>query len=73
MFKGYSAGAVDYLMKPIVPGILCAKAEIFVELAVARQKLQAEIAERARIAHQISQLNTILEQKTKICRRPMRI
>ncbi|MDB6066796.1 MAG: phytochrome, two-component sensor histidine kinase [Pedosphaera sp.] len=63
MFKGYSAGAVDYLMKPIVTGILRAKVEVFVELAVARQKLQEEIAERARIAVEISKLNMVLEQR----------
>ncbi len=40
MFKGYSAGAVDYLMKPIVSGVLRAKVEVFVELAVSRRKLQ---------------------------------
>lgn len=65
MFKGYSAGAVDYLMKPLVSGILRAKVEVFVELAVARQKLQDEIAERARIATQISKLNMVLEQKNE--------
>jgi len=65
MFKGYSAGAVDYLMKPIVSGILRAKVEVFVELAIARQKLQEEIAERARVAKEISKLNMVLEQKNK--------
>ncbi len=65
MFKGYSAGAVDYLMKPIVSGILRAKVEVFVELAVSRQKLQEEIAERARIAAEISKLNLALEQKNE--------
>jgi signal transduction histidine kinase len=63
MFKGYSAGAVDYLMKPVVTGILRAKVEVFVELAIARQKLQEEIAERAHIAAQISKLNMVLEQR----------
>src|SRR5260370_38667992 len=43
MFKGYSAGAVDYLMKPVVTGVLRAKVEVFVEFAIARQKLQEEI------------------------------
>ncbi len=65
MFKGYSAGAVDYLMKPIVSGILRAKVEVFVELALARQKLQEEIAERARVAKEISKLNMVLEQSNK--------
>jgi two-component system sensor histidine kinase/response regulator len=63
MFKGYSAGAVDYLMKPIVTGILRAKVEVFIELALVRQRLQAEITERARIAVEISKLNMALEQK----------
>jgi signal transduction histidine kinase len=63
VFKGYSAGAVDYLMKPIVSGILRAKVEVFVELALARLKLQEEIAERARIAGEITKLNMALEQR----------
>ncbi|HWY75325.1 MAG TPA: ATP-binding protein [Verrucomicrobiae bacterium] len=63
MFKGYSTGAVDYLMKPIVTGILRAKVEVFVELAIARLKLQEEVAERARIAAEISKLNMALEQR----------
>jgi signal transduction histidine kinase len=63
MFKGYSTGAVDYLMKPIVTGILRAKVEVFIELALARQRLQSEIVERARVAVEISKLNMALEQK----------
>src|ERR1700753_1978166 len=43
MFKSYSAGAVDYLMKPIVSGVLRAKVEVFVELAIARWKLEQEV------------------------------
>jgi len=62
MFKGYSAGAVDYLMKPIVSGVLRAKVEVFVELAVSRQKLQEEIAERIRVAAEVSKLNLALAQ-----------
>ncbi len=65
MFKGYSAGAVDYLMKPIVSEVLRAKVEVFVELAQARQKLQQEIAERARVATEIAKLNRVLEEKNK--------
>jgi two-component system, sensor histidine kinase and response regulator len=64
-FKGYSAGAVDYLMKPIEPEILRAKVEVFVELAIARQELQEQIAERERIAAEVIQLNTALEQKNR--------
>jgi two-component system sensor histidine kinase/response regulator len=65
MFQGYSAGAVDYLMKPIMPEILRAKVEVFVELALARLKLQEEVEERTRNAAEISKLNLELEQKNR--------
>ncbi len=65
IFKGYSAGAVDYLMKPVVSGILRAKVEVFVELASARLKLQEEVSERARIAGEIAKLNMVLEQRNE--------
>lgn len=45
MFRGYSLGAVDYLMKPIEPAILLSKVSVFVDLfqkteAVKRQAAQ---------------------------------
>jgi two-component system, sensor histidine kinase and response regulator len=63
MFKGYSTGAVDYLMKPVVSGVLRTKVEVFVDLALARMALQDEIRERVRIAGEISKLNMVLEQR----------
>jgi two-component system, sensor histidine kinase and response regulator len=65
MFKGYSAGAVDYLMKPVIQGVLRAKVEVFVELAQVRHSLQQEIVERARIAAEMSRLNMVLEQRNE--------
>ena len=32
MFRGYEVGAVDYLMKPVVPEVLKSKVAVFVEL-----------------------------------------
>jgi two-component system, sensor histidine kinase and response regulator len=63
MFKGYSTGAVDYLMKPVVSGVLRTKVEVFVDLALARLALQDEIRERGRIAGELSKLNMVLEQR----------
>lgn len=65
MFKGYSAGAVDYLMKPVISGVLRAKVEVFVELAQVRHSLQQEIAERVRIGGEMSKLNMVLEQRNE--------
>ena len=31
-FRGYEAGAVDFLTKPIEPHVLCSKADVFFEL-----------------------------------------
>ena len=63
VFSGYSAGAVDYLMKPLEPEVLRAKVAVFVELDKARYELEQEIAERVRIAEQVSELNGALRQK----------
>jgi two-component system sensor histidine kinase/response regulator len=65
MFQGYSAGAVDYLVKPIQTDVLLAKVGVFIELALARQKLHLEVAERTRIAAEISLLNDALESKNR--------
>ncbi|VTT97742.1 histidine kinase : Uncharacterized protein OS=Asticcacaulis sp. AC402 GN=ABAC402_06830 PE=4 SV=1: Response_reg: HisKA: HATPase_c: Response_reg [Gemmataceae bacterium] len=55
-FRGYEAGAVDFLTKPIEPHVLRSKAEVFFELwrerqEVARQRdeLKAATAENARL------------------------
>jgi PAS domain S-box-containing protein len=55
-FKGYSLGAVDYLVKPIDPEILLTKVTVFVELF----KKTAQIQEQAA---QIARLNADLEQR----------
>ena len=40
IFKGYGAGAVDYLIKPIRTEVLRAKVAVFVDLALAQQQLR---------------------------------
>ncbi|HEY6722250.1 MAG TPA: response regulator [Burkholderiales bacterium] len=49
VFRGYEAGAVDYIVKPLVPEILKSKISVFVELYNKNAVLIREIAERRRI------------------------
>src|SRR5438874_1829238 len=52
LFKGYDIGAVDYLVKPILPAILKSKVAVFVQL-----KRQSELLEAKNI-----ELNAIIEE-----------
>ncbi|HWP18014.1 MAG TPA: ATP-binding protein [Burkholderiaceae bacterium] len=65
VFQGYSAGAVDYLTKPVVPVILRAKVEAFIELERARARLRAEVQERERAASELAALNRLLEERNR--------
>jgi signal transduction histidine kinase len=47
MFRGYRAGAVDYIVKPIIPDVLRSKLSVFVGLHDMHRMLSAELAERA--------------------------
>ena len=53
MFRGYEAGAVDYLVKPVIPEVLKSKISIFVELYRNNAALAAEVAERRQIEEQL--------------------
>lgn len=46
VFRGYEVGAVDYLIKPLVPEVLKSKVAVFVELHRRGAALTREIAER---------------------------
>jgi signal transduction histidine kinase len=45
-FRGYEAGAVDYLVKPLIPEVLKSKIAVFVDLYNKNAVLVREIAER---------------------------
>src|SRR5215212_9546075 len=47
MFRGYQAGAVDYIVKPVIPEILRSKLSVFVGLHDMNRMLNAELAERS--------------------------
>ncbi|WP_054469679.1 PAS domain S-box protein [Planktothricoides sp. SR001] len=48
MFKGYALGAVDYIVKPIIPEILISKVKVFIQLFQQNQRLKQEIEEHKR-------------------------
>ncbi|MBI4984701.1 MAG: PAS domain S-box protein, partial [Rhodocyclales bacterium] len=56
-FKGYEAGAVDYLIKPFEPHILQSKVRVFCELYRQRRQLEENQAQlEAKIRERVSQL-----------------
>ncbi|MES2307608.1 MAG: response regulator [Verrucomicrobiota bacterium] len=60
--RGYSLGAVDYILAPIVPEILRAKVAVFVELYKTAEKVRQQ-AEDLRLAH--SDLEVRVQQRTE--------
>jgi two-component system, sensor histidine kinase and response regulator len=77
IYKGYQAGAIDYISKPIIPELLKVKVKAFVELTeknrelirqekklrLANKKLEVEIQERKMSEEKIRKLNEDLERK----------
>ena len=61
IFKGYKAGAVDYIYKPINPDLLRAKVSIFIDLYKKNYQLQAQ--EKRLIAINRNLENEINERK----------
>ena len=74
VFRGYTVGAVDYLVKPVSPDVLRSKVAVFVELfnkqealRVAQAGLETEIAERTReLASANVALSAEIEERVKI-------
>jgi signal transduction histidine kinase len=61
VFKGYRTGAVDYIYKPINPGLLRAKVAVFVDLY--KKNSQLVLQEKKLIAINKSLQNEILDRK----------
>jgi signal transduction histidine kinase/CheY-like chemotaxis protein len=49
--QGYSLGAVDYILSPILPDVLRSKVKVFVELYQMQQRARQMAEERVELAH----------------------
>lgn len=72
VLRGYDAGAVDYLTKPVNPDILRSKIAVFAELfrktralAAANEALENEIAERKKAEEALWRANEELEARVQ--------
>ncbi|HEX7896544.1 MAG TPA: ATP-binding protein [Planctomycetota bacterium] len=59
--RGYTIGAVDYILKPINADILRSKVKVFVELFLKSQSLEIEVARRRRVEEELRASNRELE------------
>ncbi|MEJ6981513.1 hybrid sensor histidine kinase/response regulator [Pedobacter sp. P351] len=65
MFKGYQAGAVDYIRKPFSPQILRSKVAVFAELHRKNQLLSKQEEKLRIINEDLMRLNSELENRVK--------
>ncbi len=61
-FHAYEVGAVDYLIKPVEPSILCGKLQVFVELALKTREVQ-RVGEELRATQQQAHERELLERQ----------
>lgn len=59
--KGYSIGAVDYIMKPVNSDFLRSKVKVFIELSLKTKFLEREVRERQRVEDELRSSNRELE------------
>jgi len=63
VFRGYDAGAVDYLFKPVEPNLLRSKVNVFCELANQRFVIQEQLreiqAKNEVLSRQLEELTTL--------------
>src|SRR5689334_1566425 len=48
--RGYSLGAVDYILSPVVPEVLRSKVKVFVDLHLMQRRLRVQADERVALA-----------------------
>ncbi|WP_165246104.1 response regulator [Paludisphaera soli] len=65
-FRGYEAGAVDFLGKPLEPDVLRSKVEVFFQLARQRDELKAALAENARLLEETRRHAAALKETDRL-------
>lgn len=55
LFRGYEAGAVDFLIKPVEPRVLLRKVQTFRELYEQRQQLHDQLADLSRVTRELQE------------------
>jgi len=63
MYQGYSLGAVDYILTPIVPEVLRAKVHVFVDLWKKTEQIKREAEHLKNAEEKIRHLNAELEKR----------
>src|SRR3569833_2011087 len=63
VFKGYKAGAVDFIRKPFNPDILRSKIAVFAELYRKNEQLRQQEVKLQQVNSELMQLNQDLEQR----------
>lgn len=69
IFRGYEVGAVDYLLKPLVPEILKSKVMIFIELYNKTRQIQKLNTELGRYVRELETTNQELKKENAVRRR----
>ena len=61
--RGYSLGAVDYILAPVIPDVLRSKVKVFVELNIMQRQVRQQVNERVALAA-AEAARTVAEQNT---------
>lgn len=64
--RGYTLGAVDYIYSPVIPAILRAKVQVFVDLFHLNRRLEQQAQEIQHHAEEISRQNLQLEAASRL-------
>jgi diguanylate cyclase (GGDEF)-like protein len=68
VFRGYEAGAVDYIFKPLEPAILTAKVDVFLQLYSQRLELEEKTRILLRTIEQQEEYKRIIEEQNRALR-----